>query len=115
MKSKKTLSQREYSLDELLSGITPQNCHAEIDAGAPVGMETSHLLKSPANAKHLEKSLAQSRKGQAKSKAALSPKESWKGVLRKPTSPVSIQGMNRAIEQSATHGELPKPKSKSPF
>ena len=31
-------------------------------------METFHLLKSPANAKHLEKSLAQYRKGQTKEK-----------------------------------------------
>jgi antitoxin YefM len=31
-------------------------------------METLHLLKSPANAKHLEKSLAQYRKGQTKEK-----------------------------------------------
>ena len=31
-------------------------------------METMHLLKSPANLKHLEKSLAQYRKGQTKSK-----------------------------------------------
>jgi antitoxin YefM len=32
-------------------------------------METYHLLKSPANLKHLEKSLAQYRKGQTKTKA----------------------------------------------
>jgi antitoxin YefM len=32
-------------------------------------METLHLLKSPANVKHLEKSLAQYRKGQTKEKA----------------------------------------------
>ena len=31
-------------------------------------METLHLLKSPANVKHLEKSLAQYRKGQIKEK-----------------------------------------------
>ena len=31
-------------------------------------METLHLLKSPANVKHLEKSLAQYRKGQTKEK-----------------------------------------------
>jgi antitoxin YefM len=31
-------------------------------------METYHLLKSPANLKHLEKSLAQYRKGQTKTK-----------------------------------------------
>ena len=34
-------------------------------------METLHLLKSPANVKHLEKSLAQYRKGQTKIKALL--------------------------------------------
>ena len=33
------ISQEEYSLDKLVSGITPQNCHAEINTGAPVGME----------------------------------------------------------------------------
>ena len=32
-------------------------------------METFHLLKSPANVNHLEKSLAQYRKGQTKEKA----------------------------------------------
>jgi antitoxin YefM len=32
-------------------------------------METLHLMRSPANVKHLEKSLAQYRKGQIKSKA----------------------------------------------
>jgi antitoxin YefM len=32
-------------------------------------METYHLLKSPANLKHLVKSLAQYRKGQTKTKA----------------------------------------------
>ena len=32
-------------------------------------METLYLLKSPANVKHLEKSLAQYRKGQTKKKA----------------------------------------------
>jgi antitoxin YefM len=31
-------------------------------------METLHLMKSPANVKHLEKSIAQYRKGQAKTK-----------------------------------------------
>jgi len=34
-------------------------------------METLHLLKSPANVKHLEKSLAQYRKGQTKEKTLL--------------------------------------------
>lgn len=29
----------EYNLDELLAGITPQNAHAEISFGKPVGKE----------------------------------------------------------------------------
>ena len=37
-------------------------------------METFHLLKSPANVKHLEKSLAQYRKGQPKTKALVNAK-----------------------------------------
>ena len=37
-------------------------------------METLHLLKSPANVKHLEKSLAQYRKGQTKAKALVDAK-----------------------------------------
>jgi antitoxin YefM len=37
-------------------------------------METLHLLKSPANAKHLEKSLAQYRKGQTTAKALVDAK-----------------------------------------
>jgi antitoxin YefM len=37
-------------------------------------METFHLLKSPANVKHLEKSLAQYRKGQIKVKALMDAK-----------------------------------------
>jgi antitoxin YefM len=32
-------------------------------------METLHLMRSPTNVKHIEKSLAQYRKGQIKSKA----------------------------------------------
>ena len=28
-----------YSLDELLDGITAENCHPETDWGAPVGHE----------------------------------------------------------------------------
>lgn len=35
-------------------------------------METFHLLKTPANVKHLEKSLAQYHKGQTKTKALIS-------------------------------------------
>ena len=37
-------------------------------------METVHLLKSPANVKHLERSLTQYRKGQIKAKALLDEK-----------------------------------------
>jgi antitoxin YefM len=37
-------------------------------------METFHLLKSPANVKHLEKSLEQYRKGQTKIKALVDAK-----------------------------------------
>lgn len=37
-------------------------------------METFHLLKSPANVKYLEKSLAQYRKGQTKAKALVDAK-----------------------------------------
>jgi antitoxin MazE len=29
----------EYSLDELLAGVTDENIHGEIDMGAPVGKE----------------------------------------------------------------------------
>ncbi|WP_310484770.1 AbrB/MazE/SpoVT family DNA-binding domain-containing protein [Chamaesiphon sp. VAR_48_metabat_403] len=31
--------QKQYSLDELIAGITPGNCHAEIDTGVSVGEE----------------------------------------------------------------------------
>ena len=37
-------------------------------------------------------------------KSEISPKESLKGILRKPTTPVSIKEMTRAIERGATHG-----------
>lgn len=37
-------------------------------------METFHLLKSPANAKHLEKSLKQYRQGKIKTKALVDTK-----------------------------------------
>lgn len=30
---------KKYNLDELLARITPENVHAEIDLGAPVGNE----------------------------------------------------------------------------
>jgi antitoxin MazE len=29
----------EYSLEELLAGVTPENCHEEMDWGVPVGGE----------------------------------------------------------------------------
>jgi antitoxin MazE len=31
--------EREYSLAELVAGITPENLHAQIDTGSPVGEE----------------------------------------------------------------------------
>ena len=33
------VKEHEYSLDALLSGITPENLHAEVDTGKPVGRE----------------------------------------------------------------------------
>ena len=33
------LSRPDYRLDDLLSGITPENLHDEVDFGAPVGRE----------------------------------------------------------------------------
>jgi antitoxin MazE len=30
---------QQYLLDELIAGITPENCHAAIDTGLPVGEE----------------------------------------------------------------------------
>ena len=33
------LADREFTLDDLLSGVTQKNCHSEIDFGAPVGKE----------------------------------------------------------------------------
>jgi antitoxin MazE len=30
---------KQYSLDELVAGITTENCHAEIDTGLSVGAE----------------------------------------------------------------------------
>ena len=35
----KPRSQRRYSLDELIKGITPENLHSEIDSGIAVGNE----------------------------------------------------------------------------
>jgi antitoxin MazE len=29
----------EYSLEDLLAGVTPENCHKEMDWGVPVGGE----------------------------------------------------------------------------
>jgi antitoxin MazE len=31
--------QKQYSLDELIAGITPANCHVEVDTGLSVGAE----------------------------------------------------------------------------
>lgn len=30
---------KRYTLDELLEGMTPDNCHAEVEMGKPVGNE----------------------------------------------------------------------------
>lgn len=35
----KTGKSKQYDLDELVSGITPDNVHKEIDWGGPVGKE----------------------------------------------------------------------------
>jgi len=47
-------------------------------------------------------------------KSEISPKESLKEILRKPTTPVSIKEMARAIERGATHGgtDFRKPRGK---
>jgi len=34
------MEEKEYSLDELLKGISESNLHGEIDPGVPVGKET---------------------------------------------------------------------------
>ncbi|CAB1062205.1 hypothetical protein D1BOALGB6SA_6981 [Olavius sp. associated proteobacterium Delta 1] len=33
------IGQKEYSLDELLAGVSEDNLHGEFDTGAPVGKE----------------------------------------------------------------------------
>ena len=33
------LKKKEYSLDELLAGVTPDNLHTEVDTGSSVGSE----------------------------------------------------------------------------
>jgi len=33
------IQQRKYTLDELLEGMTPDNCHPEVGMGEPVGNE----------------------------------------------------------------------------
>ena len=38
-------------------------------------------------------------------KTEISPKELLRGALRKPATPVTIEQMNRAIEQGATYAE----------
>ena len=35
----KAQEKTEYTLDELLAGITPENCHRELDWGSPIGQE----------------------------------------------------------------------------
>ena len=35
----KPKKQRQYSLDDLIAGITPANLHGEIDSGISVGVE----------------------------------------------------------------------------
>jgi len=30
---------REFDIDHLIAGITPQNLHSEVDYGAPIGKE----------------------------------------------------------------------------
>jgi antitoxin MazE len=35
----KPKKQKQYSLDELIAGITPDNLHRSIEAGLPVGKE----------------------------------------------------------------------------
>ncbi|MBU2572363.1 MAG: hypothetical protein KJ725_20480 [Gammaproteobacteria bacterium] len=55
-------------IDKLLAGITPDNLHAPVDAGRPVGHEIA-----PQSATAL------------------------KGMARKPASPVTIAAMNAAI------------------
>ncbi|OGW55402.1 MAG: hypothetical protein A2Y81_08265 [Nitrospirae bacterium RBG_13_43_8] len=35
----KPMGKKEYSLKELVRGITPQNRHSEVDFGRPVGKE----------------------------------------------------------------------------
>jgi antitoxin MazE len=35
----KPQAKTEYSLDELLAGVTPENCHGETDWGEAVGVE----------------------------------------------------------------------------
>ena len=35
----KAQEKTEYTLDELLAGITPENCHGELDWGNPIGQE----------------------------------------------------------------------------
>ncbi|MBA3036644.1 MAG: AbrB/MazE/SpoVT family DNA-binding domain-containing protein [Desulfobacterium sp.] len=34
------IGEKEYSLDELLEGVSENNLHSEFDPGAPVGKET---------------------------------------------------------------------------
>lgn len=33
------IRRKQYSLEELLSGVTPENLHGEVDTGLPIGRE----------------------------------------------------------------------------
>ncbi len=37
------IQRKKYTLDELLEGMTPENCHREVEMGEPVGNEIWQL------------------------------------------------------------------------
>ena len=39
LKKARAVPRRKYTLAELLEGVTPENVHAEVDFGRPVGKE----------------------------------------------------------------------------
>jgi antitoxin component of MazEF toxin-antitoxin module len=39
LKRAKAVPRRKYTLAQLLAGVTPENVHAEVDFGRPVGKE----------------------------------------------------------------------------